>query len=464
MKLTNLDPNQIQPNPFPELTPKEIVSQLDRYIIGQEKAKRAVAIALRNRQRRQQVPDDLRDEILPKNILMVGATGVGKTEIARRLARLARAPFTKVEASKFTEVGYVGRDVESMIRDLVEIAINMVKEEEASLVQAKASLHVEDRILNLYHPAIKPAANLTPDEQEIIEKRHQSHHEKLRKAFRSGSLDEMKVETEVEQNSSPMVSVFNGSGMEEIGFQFKEMLPNIFGNRKKKKSMTISEAKTILQNEEEQRLIDMDRVQMIALDRVQNSGIIFLDEIDKISGNSHSRGADVSREGVQRDLLPIIEGSTVNTKYGIVKTDHILFIAAGAFHSSKPSDLMPELQGRFPIQVELDTLTENDFFRILTEPKNSLVKQYKALLLTEKVQIDFSENGLKAIAKYAFDSNEMTSNIGARRLHTVIEKIMEEISFNASEMSGQTILIDESFVQVHLKGSHNRENLREYIL
>jgi len=465
LKLISNKPNLQEMNDLPDLTPKEIVEQLGRYIIGQGRAKRAVAIALRNRKRRQRVSDDLRDEILPKNILMVGATGVGKTEIARRLARLARAPFTKVEASKFTEVGYVGRDVESMIRDLVEIGINMVKEEESIRVREKASTLVEDRILNIYHPPLKPAANLGPEEQEKINQRHEAHHEKLRKALRSGSLDEMKVETEVDDSSSPMVSVFNGSNMEEIGFQFKEMLPNIFGGgKKKKKSMSIKEARERLQSEEEQRLIDMERVQQIALARVQNSGIIFLDEVDKISGSSHSRGADVSREGVQRDLLPIIEGSTVNTKYGMVKTDHILFIAAGAFHASKPSDLMPELQGRFPIQVELDTLTEEDFFRILTEPKNSLVKQYQALLATEQVDLKFTEDGLKAIAKHAFEANETKDNIGARRLHTVIEKVMDDISFNATEMPGQTIQIDEAFVHKYLKGENKRDNLKEYIL
>ncbi len=464
MKILSLKNGNGALNSTPDLTPKEIVSELDRYIIGQDRAKRAVAIALRNRKRRQQVPEELRDEILPKNILMVGATGVGKTEIARRLARLARAPFTKVEASKFTEVGYVGRDVESMIRDLVEISVNMVKEEESGRVREKARYMVEDRILSLYHPPIKPAANLSAEDQEKIEKRHRAHHEKLRNAYRSGSLDDMKIETEVDQSQMPMVSVFNGTGMEEIGFQFKEMLPNIFGNKKKKKSLTIQDAKKRLQSEEEQRLIDMERVQRIALDRVQNSGIIFLDEIDKISGSSHSRGADVSREGVQRDLLPIIEGSTVNTKYGMVKTDHILFIAAGAFHASKPSDLMPELQGRFPIQVELDTLTEEDFFRILTEPQNSLVKQYEALLDTEGVTLQFTQDGLKKIARFAFDANETTHNIGARRLHTVIEKVMDDISFNAPEMRGKSVPIDEEYVQKQLKGSGSRENLKEYIL
>jgi len=451
-------------NNVPDLTPREIVGELDRYIIGQDRAKRAVAIALRNRKRRQLVPEELRDEILPKNILMVGATGVGKTEIARRLARLARAPFTKVEASKFTEVGYVGRDVESMIRDLMEISINMVKEEESIRVREKAELMVEDRILSLYHPPLKPAANLSPEEQDKIDKRHEAHHEKLRKAYRKGSLEEMKVETEVDQNNMPMLSVFNGSGMEEIGFQFKEMLPNIFGNKKKKKQMTIAEARKILQSEEEQRLIDMERVQNEALSRVQNSGIIFLDEIDKIAGGSHSRGADVSREGVQRDLLPIIEGSTVNTKYGMVKTDHILFIAAGAFHSSKPSDLMPELQGRFPIQVELDTLTEHDFYRILTEPRNSLVKQYEALLETEEVSLSFTENGLKSIAKFAFEANETRDNIGARRLHTVIENVMDELSYNAPDMAGEKVTIDKEYVSKHLEGHNHRENLKEYIL
>jgi ATP-dependent HslUV protease ATP-binding subunit HslU len=451
-------------NNVPDLTPREIVGELDRYIIGQDRAKRAVAIALRNRKRRQLVPDELRDEILPKNILMVGATGVGKTEIARRLARLAKAPFTKVEASKFTEVGYVGRDVESMIRDLMEISVNMVKEEESISVREKAELMVEDRILSLYHPPLKPAANLSPEEQEKIDKRHEAHHVKLRQAYRNGALEEMKVETEVDQNNMPMLSFFNGSGMEEIGFQFKEMLPNIFGNKKKKKQMTIAEARKILQSEEEQRLIDMERVQTEALSRVQNSGIIFLDEIDKIAGGSHSRGADVSREGVQRDLLPIIEGSTVNTKYGMVKTDHILFIAAGAFHSSKPSDLMPELQGRFPIQVELDTLTEHDFYRILTEPRNSLVKQYEALLETEEVSLSFTENGLKSIAKFAFEANETRDNIGARRLHTVIENVMDELSYNAPDMAGEKVVIDKEYVSQHLEGHNHRENLKEYIL
>jgi len=450
---------------LPNLTPREIVKELDRFIIGQNDAKRAVAVALRNRRRRQMVEGDLKEEILPKNILMIGATGVGKTEIARRLAKLAHSPFVKVEASKFTEVGYVGRDVESMIRDLVEISINMVKAEQAVLVREKASKVAEDRILDLYHPPLGKAANLSEDQQEKIEERHQRHHERLREDLRDGQLDDMKVELEVTETRSPSVSIFNGTGMEEIGFQIRDMLPNMFGGKKKKKKMAIKEAFERITAEEEQKMIDMDLVVKLALERVENSGIVFLDEIDKIAGSgTRAGGPDVSREGVQRDLLPIIEGSTVNTKYGICKTDHILFIAAGAFHVSKPSDLVPELQGRFPIQVELSTLTEDDFRRILVEPFNSLIKQYQALMSTEGVDLSFTEDGIHAIAASAFVANETMENIGARRLHTVMEMVMEDLSFEANEMKGQSVEIDESFVDKYLGNAIKKIDLKRYIL
>lgn len=451
---------------LPNLTPREIVEQLDRYIIGQGKAKRACAIALRNRRRRQMVSSELRDEILPKNILMKGSTGIGKTEIARRLAKLAHSPFVKVEASKFTEVGYVGRDVESMIRDLVEIAVNMVKEEQAAVVRAKAEEIAIERVLDLYHPPLKQAANLNEDEREAIERRHQGRREAYRQQLLDGLLDDQKIELEVADNATPSISVFNGNGMEEIGFQIQNMIPNLFGKGKtKRKNLEIREALERIRAEEEQKLIDMDQVVKVALERVENSGIVFLDEIDKIAGGERQGGGpDVSRQGVQRDLLPIIEGSTVNTKYGMVSTDHILFIAAGAFHVSKPSDLLPELQGRLPIQVELEALTKEDFKRILVEPKNSLIKQNTALLETENVTLEFTEGGVEAVADWAFNANEVHENIGARRLHAVMEVVLEDLFFDASERSGDTVVVDQAYVMHRMGSQTSEQNLRRYML
>lgn len=451
---------------LPNLTPKEIVVQLDRYIIGQAKAKRACAIALRNRRRRQMVSEELRDEILPKNILMIGSTGVGKTEIARRLAKLAHSPFVKVEASKFTEVGYVGRDVESMIRDLMEIGINMVKEEQAAVVRANAEKLAVEKVLDLYHPPLKPAANLTEEELERIEQRHQARRDAYREQLLNGELDDQKIEMDVPDNASPSISVFNGSGMEEIGFQIQNMIPNLFGKGKtKRKSMDIREALERLRADEEQKMIDMDQVVKIALERVENSGIVFLDEIDKIAGSSRQAGGpDVSRQGVQRDLLPIIEGSTVNTKYGMVRTDHILFIAAGAFHVAKPSDLLPELQGRLPIQVSLDSLTKDDFKRILVEPRNSLIKQNKALMETEDVSLEFTSDGVDALAEWAFAANENQENIGARRLHAVMELVLEDLFFDASERGGETFTVDGAHVKQCMGAAQETQNLKKYIL
>lgn len=450
---------------LPNLTPREIVAELDRYIIGQEKAKRACAIALRNRRRRQQVPPELVDEILPKNILMIGSTGVGKTEIARRLAKLAHSPFVKVEASKFTEVGYVGRDVESMIRDLVEIAINMVKEEQATLVRENAKERAFNRILDLYHPPLRPASNLSDEDRDRILARHETHRNNLREKLIAGELDDEKVKLEVNDSQSPFITMFNGSGTEEIGFNFKDMLPNILGGGKtKEKEFPIKEALQRVQQEEEQKMIDMDSVTKVALERVENSGIVFLDEIDKIAaGGRQGGGPDVSRQGVQRDLLPIIEGCTVNTKYGMVKTDHILFIAAGAFHVAKVSDLLPELQGRLPIQVTLESLTEDDFYRILVEPKNSLIKQNKALMETEQVTLSFTEEANREISRLAFAANETQENIGARRLHAVMEKVLEELFFDASEMPGQTVEVDLAYVQKHY-GNLSASDMKKYIL
>jgi len=451
---------------LPNLTPREIVDQLDRYIIGQDQAKRACAIALRNRRRRQQVQGELKDEILPKNILMVGPTGVGKTEIARRLAKLSHSPFMKVEASKFTEVGYVGRDVESMIRDLVEISVNLVKEEQAAMVRSKAEKIAIERVLDLLHPPLRPAANLSDEEREAIEARHERTRQKYREDLEAGELDKRTVELEVPESTTPSISVFSGSGMEEIGFQLKDMLPNMFGQGKtKRKNLEIPEALERIRAEEEQKLIDMDQVVEVALERVENSGIIFLDEIDKIAGSSRQAGGpDVSRGGVQRDLLPIIEGCTVNTKYGMVRTDHILFIAAGAFHVAKPSDLLPELQGRLPIRVELDSLTESDFRRILLEPKNSLIKQNIALLETEDIALEFSEDAVEAVARIAFQENENEDNIGARRLHAVMERVMEDLFFDASDIDEKTFSIDAAYV-VRMTSDHITDHdLKDYIL
>jgi ATP-dependent HslUV protease ATP-binding subunit HslU len=430
-----------------DLTPREIVAELDKHVVGQSAAKRAVAIALRNRMRRQKLPPDIAEEIMPKNIIMIGPTGVGKTEIARRLAKLTNSPFLKVEASKFTEVGYVGRDVESMIRDLVEIAIDMVREEKLEEVEDRAELNAEERLLDLLlppPPAASPSAS-SPTGPQVIEgntinfpaasqESHNRTREKLRQQFREGKLDDRTVEIDVRERNTPSFEIISNQGVEEMDINLKDVLPNIFGQRTKKRKMNVAEAFEYLEQEEEGRLIDMDQVTRLAVERVENSGIIFLDEIDKIAGREGGHGPDVSREGVQRDILPIVEGTTVNTRYGMVRTDHILFIAAGAFHVSKPSDLIPELQGRFPIRVELQSLTVEDFIRILTEPKSSLTKQYTALLETEGLKLRFTSESLEEMARFAFRVNETTENIGARRLHTIMERVLDEISFMAPDL------------------------------
>jgi ATP-dependent HslUV protease ATP-binding subunit HslU len=450
-----------------ELTPKEIVAELDKYVVGQHEAKRAVAIALRNRMRRQKLPPDLAEEIMPKNIIMIGPTGVGKTEIARRLARLANSPFLKVEASKFTEVGYVGRDVESMIRDLVEIAIDMIREERLEEVAEKAEESAENKLLDLLLPGA-PSATPSPTAGFALAAEDGDStartREKLRQQLREGALDERIVELDVRERSMPAFEIISNQGVEEMDINIKDMLPNIFGQRTKKRKMKVSEAFEYLIQEEESRLIDMDQVTRVAVERVEQSGIIFLDEIDKIAGRESGHGPDVSREGVQRDILPIVEGTTVNTRYGMVRTDHILFIAAGAFHVSKPSDLIPELQGRFPIRVELKSLTMQDFIAILTEPKSSLVKQYTALLETEGLKLEFTREALDEIASFAFRVNESTENIGARRLHTIMERVLDEISFDAPDMKEKTVNVDAAYVQKMLTDIVKNQDLSRYIL
>jgi ATP-dependent HslUV protease ATP-binding subunit HslU len=448
-----------------DLTPKEIVSELDKYVVGQHDAKRAVAIALRNRMRRQKLPPDIAEEIMPKNIIMIGPTGVGKTEIARRLARLANSPFLKVEASKFTEVGYVGRDVESMIRDLVEIAIDMVREEKLEEVTEKAEAQAEERLLDLLLPSTPAAASSTAGFALVTEEGSTSRtREKLRNQLREGKLDENMVELEVRERSTPAFEIISNQGVEEMDINIKDMLPNIFGQRTKKRKMKVSEAFEYLVQEEESRLIDMDQVTRTAVERVEQSGIVFLDEIDKIAGRESGHGPDVSREGVQRDILPIVEGTTVNTRYGMVRTDHILFVAAGAFHVSKPSDLIPELQGRFPIRVELKSLTMSDFILILTEPKSSLVKQYTALLETEGLKLTFTREALDEVARFAFQVNEATENIGARRLHTIMERVLDEISFNAPDMDEKAVNVDADYVKKMLADIVKDQDLSRYIL
>jgi ATP-dependent HslUV protease ATP-binding subunit HslU len=448
-----------------ELTPREIVVELDKHVIGQKDAKRAVAIALRNRMRRQKLPPDIAEEIMPKNIIMIGPTGVGKTEIARRLARLANSPFLKVEASKFTEVGYVGRDVESMIRDLVEIAIDMVREEKLEEVTEKAEQQAEERLLDLLLPSTPAATNSTAGFALVTEEGSTSRtREKLRNQLREGKLDESMVELEVRERSTPAFEIISNQGVEEMDINIKDMLPNIFGQRTKKRKMKVSEAFEYLVQEEESRLIDMDQVTRTAVERVEQSGIIFLDEIDKIAGRESGHGPDVSREGVQRDILPIVEGTTVNTRYGMVRTDHILFVAAGAFHVSKPSDLIPELQGRFPIRVELKSLTMSDFILILTEPKSSLVKQYTALLETEGLKLTFTREALDEVARFAFQVNEATENIGARRLHTIMERVLDEISFNAPDMDEKAVNVDADYVRKMLADIVKDQDLSRYIL
>jgi ATP-dependent HslUV protease ATP-binding subunit HslU len=453
-------------------TPREVVSELDRYIVGQRDAKRAVAIALRNRWRRQQVPEELRDEIAPKNIIMIGPTGVGKTEVARRLAKLAQAPFIKVEASKFTEVGYVGRDVESIIRDLVEMAMSMVLEEEKRAVRASAEERAEERLLDALLPSSSLPGELAtpgevPSEQPQTEPPASETRKKLLRMLRDGSLDEREIEIELDDASgtSPTLSIFTPQGVEEMGMQFKDLIGGLLPQRSHRRRMSVDAARSALVAEEATRLVDMEHVREVAVERVEQTAIVFIDEIDKVAGGSRERtGADISREGVQRDLLPIVEGSTVQTKHGPVCTDHILFIAAGAFHVAKPSDLIPELQGRFPIRVELSTLTRDDFVRILTEPQNSLVRQYTELLRTEDVELSFKEEGIVAIARFAALVNERTENIGARRLHTVMERLLDEVSFDAPDLEPTQIVIDEKFVRDRLEALVEDEDLSRFIL
>jgi ATP-dependent HslUV protease ATP-binding subunit HslU len=447
--------------PDAELTPREIVAELDKHIIGQKAAKKAVAIALRNRFRRRKLPPPLADEIAPKNILMIGPTGVGKTEISRRLAKLTCSPFLKIEASKFTEVGYVGRDVESMIRDLVRMSVDMVKQEKVAEIVEKARANAEDKLLDILLPPPKKRDDAVGEGDDL--KFHDTR-EKLRAQLRDGLLEDRPVDIEVKDKTTPPLEVVSNSGVEEIGFQIQEFLPGFLGGRMKRRRMKVKEAREVILEEEEKRLVDMDQVSRLAIERVEQSGIIFLDEVDKIAGRESGHGPDVSREGVQRDLLPIIEGTTVNTRFGLVRTDHILFIGAGAFHVSKPSDLIPELQGRFPIRVELTPLGKDDFVRILTEPENALIRQYEALMATEGVSVSYTPDAVDEIADVAEKVNADAENIGARRLHTVVEKVMEDISFAAPDIAEKTIRIDREYVREHLKDILENQDLRRFIL
>jgi ATP-dependent HslUV protease ATP-binding subunit HslU len=445
------------------LTPRQIVAELDKYVVGQHQAKRAVSIALRNRMRRQKLSREMAEEVAPKNILMIGPTGVGKTEIARRLAKLAQSPFLKVEASKFTEVGYVGRDVESMIRDLTEIAVDLVREERTAEVRETAKQAAEERVLDLLLPPLPPAPDYDAQAASIREQAQRTR-EKLREQLREGRLDHKQVEIDVREKSFPSFEIIQGGAVEEIDINVKEMLPGLFQGRSKKRRVSVPEALAALEQEEAHKLVDMESVARAAVGRVQESGIIFIDEIDKVAGRESGHGPDVSREGVQRDILPIVEGTTVNTKYGMVRTDHILFIAAGAFHVSKPSDLIPELQGRFPIRVELEALGREDFVRILTEPKSALVRQYTALLSTEGVELEFTADAIERIADVATLVNERTENIGARRLHTVMEKLLDEVSFDAPDLSDKQLCIDAAYVDRMLSEIARNEDLSRYIL
>jgi ATP-dependent HslUV protease ATP-binding subunit HslU len=458
-----------------ELTPKQTVRELDKYVVGQKEAKRAVAVALRNRMRRLKLPPEMADEVAPKNIIMIGPTGVGKTEIARRLARLSNSPFIKLEASKFTEVGYVGRDVESMVRDLVEIGVDMVREEKLYEIQDKAEENAEERLLDLLLPPIRPVApinEVTSEASELSEietplpppKDFKTTREKLRAQLREGKLDHRNVEIDVRERMFPSFEVVSGAGVEEMDINLKDMLPGIFGGRTRKREMKVPEALEYLLQEEEQKLVDPEQVARLAVERTEQSGIIFIDEMDKVAGREGGHGPDVSREGVQRDLLPIVEGTSVSTKYGMVRTDHILFVAAGAFHVSKPSDLIPELQGRFPIRVELSSLTHEDFVRILREPRNALLKQYRALLATEGLELDFTDDAVEMIASYSMTVNERTENIGARRLHTIMEKVLDDLLFEAPELEQKTWSIDGEYVKKMLDDIAKDDDLSRYIL
>src|SRR4051794_39175032 len=460
-----------------EMTPRQIVAELDKHVVGQRNAKRAVAVALRNRVRRQKLPPEMAVDVMPKNIIMIGSTGVGKTEIARRLARMSNSPFLKVEASKFTEVGYVGRDVESMIRDLTEIAVEMTRQEKVAEISEKAELNAEERILDLLLPAPRSSSAFydfdsatanEPDaadtEAPVPDDQFQRTREKLRTQLRGGKLDNRLIDMEIREKNFPVIELAGPQGVEEMGINMKDMLGNLFQGRTKRRKMRVDEAMEYLIQEEEERLIDMDTVARAAIDKVEMSGMIFLDEIDKIAGRESGHGPDVSREGVQRDILPIVEGTTVNTRYGMVRTDHILFIAAGAFHVSKPSDLIPELQGRFPIRVEVQSLTMEDFIRIFKEPKSSLVKQYTALLETEGIKLEFTQDALEEVARFAFRVNEGTENIGARRLHTIMERVLDEISFDAPEKKGEEVTVDAAYVHKMLSEIVKDQDLSRYIL
>ncbi len=456
-------PGTVEDTPrLDDLTPRQIVQELDKHVVGQAAAKRAVAIALRNRIRRQKLPPDLAQDVIPKNIIMIGSTGVGKTEIARRLARLANSPFLKVEASKFTEVGYVGRDVESIIRDLVDIAIDLVREEKIAEIEEKARQNAEERLLDILLPTRRDSEAAVPEDEAAFQRTR----EKLRQQLREGRLDNRLVEIEVKERGFPSgIEIITPQGIEEMDINLRDMLPGMFpGTRTKVRNMSVREAVEYLTQEEEQKLVDMDQVARLAVERVEESGIVFLDEIDKIAGRENSGGPDVSREGVQRDILPIIEGTTVNTRYGMVRTDHILFIAAGAFHVSKPSDLIPELQGRFPIRVNLDPLTKEDFKRILTEPRNSLIRQYVALLETEGIALEITEDAIEAVADFAYTVNQNTENIGARRLHTVMEKVLDEVSFTAPDLEDKHFRVDAEYVRKVLADIVQDEDLSKYIL
>jgi ATP-dependent HslUV protease ATP-binding subunit HslU len=448
-----------------DMTPREIVAELDKYIVGQNAAKRAVAVALRNRVRRQKLPPEIAEDVLPKNILMIGPTGVGKTEIARRLARLAGCPFVKVEASKYTEVGYVGRDVESMVRDLVETSIDMVREEKLDEVADRAEQAAEERVLDLLlPPSPPPAPNTTEADAAQQREQTQRTREKLRAQLREGKLDQRMVDIEVRERQMPSFEIISNQGVEEMDVNLKDMLSGMFGQQKKKRKMTVADAFEYLIQEEENKLLDMDQVTRMAVERAEQMGIIFIDEIDKVAGRESGHGPDVSREGVQRDILPIIEGTTVNTRYGMIRTDHILFIAAGAFHVTKPSDLIPELQGRLPIRVELQSLKEEDFVRILTEPKNALIKQYVALLETEGLKLNITDDAVEAIARFATSVNEQTENIGARRLHTILEKVLDELSFEASDLKKKNVKVDAAYVNKQLADIVKNQDLSRYIL